>query len=90
MTKSNHHHDDSCCCASFLTVILAIFLPPLGVLAKRGCCTHEFWLCLLLTLLGIIPGIIYAIHTVCKDDKKHCDRCNNHHCCGCHGHHSGR
>uniref|UniRef100_A0A452XXL3 Hydrophobic protein n=1 Tax=Aegilops tauschii subsp. strangulata TaxID=200361 RepID=A0A452XXL3_AEGTS len=27
---------------------------------------HEFWICLLLTFLGYIPGIIYAIYAITK------------------------
>lgn len=39
--------------------IVAIFLPPLVVLAKRGC-GGSFCLNILLTLLGWIPGVIHA------------------------------
>ncbi|CAM8928527.1 unnamed protein product [Rhodiola kirilowii] len=49
------------CCG----IILAILLPPLGVLLKFGCHV-EFWICLLLTLCGYIPGIIYAIYAITK------------------------
>ncbi|CAM6009871.1 unnamed protein product [Sphagnum balticum] len=48
---------------TFLDVLLAILLPPLGVFLKYGCQT-EFWICLLLTILGYIPGIIYAIYVL--------------------------
>lgn len=41
-------------------VVLAIILPPLGVLLQVGLGFH-FWLNILLTLLGYIPGIIHAI-----------------------------
>lgn len=41
-------------------VIVAIILPPLGVLMQVGLGFH-FWLNILLTLLGYIPGIIHAI-----------------------------
>ncbi|KAK2993723.1 hypothetical protein RJ640_003722 [Escallonia rubra] len=46
---------------TFLEVVLAILLPPVGVFLRYGCGV-EFWICLLLTLLGYIPGIIYAIY----------------------------
>ncbi|PAN41681.1 hypothetical protein PAHAL_8G063000 [Panicum hallii] len=52
--------------ASCFTVILAILFPPLGVLIRFGC-GYQFWLCLLLTLLGYLPGIIYAVCTVCEE-----------------------
>nr|XP_028960757.1 uncharacterized protein LOC103410250 [Malus domestica] len=42
---------------TFLEVILAIILPPVGVFLRFGCGV-EFWICLLLTILGYIPGII--------------------------------
>ncbi|KAH0932900.1 hypothetical protein HID58_010017 [Brassica napus] len=48
---------------TFLEVILAILLPPVGVFLRYGCGV-EFWICLLLTLLGYIPGIIYAIYVL--------------------------
>ncbi|KQK04001.1 hydrophobic protein RCI2B [Brachypodium distachyon] len=48
-----------------VSIVLAIILPPLGVLLKFGCQT-EFWLCLLLTLFGYLPGIIYAVYVLTK------------------------
>lgn len=48
-----------------IDIILAIILPPLGVFLKFGC-KVEFWLCLVLTLFGYIPGIIYAIYAITK------------------------
>ncbi|EFJ34491.1 hypothetical protein SELMODRAFT_227480 [Selaginella moellendorffii] len=49
--------------ATFIDVLLAIILPPLGVFLRFGCAV-EFWICLLLTILGYIPGIIYAIYVL--------------------------
>ncbi|KAL3747360.1 hypothetical protein ACJRO7_016183 [Eucalyptus globulus] len=46
-------------------ILLAIILPPLGVFLKFGC-QVEFWICVLLTILGWIPGIIYAIYVITK------------------------
>ncbi|KAL5717166.1 Hydrophobic protein rci2a [Ranunculus cassubicifolius] len=51
--------------ATVLEIILAIILPPLGVFLRFGC-GSEFWICLLLTLLGYIPGIIYALYVITK------------------------
>jgi uncharacterized membrane protein YqaE (UPF0057 family) len=48
---------------TFVDIILAIILPPLGVFLKYGC-QMEFWICLLLTILGYIPGILYAIWVI--------------------------
>ncbi|PRQ43472.1 putative proteolipid membrane potential modulator [Rosa chinensis] len=47
-------------CATCCEILLAILLPPLGVVIRYGCGV-EFWICLLLTLCGYIPGIIYAV-----------------------------
>ncbi|XP_020224747.1 low temperature-induced protein lt101.2 [Cajanus cajan] len=48
---------------TFLEVILAILLPPVGVFLRYGCAV-EFWIDLVLTILGYIPGIIYAIYVL--------------------------
>ncbi|XP_024379554.1 salt stress-induced hydrophobic peptide ESI3 [Physcomitrium patens] len=49
--------------ATLCEILLAIFLPPLGVFFKYNCGV-EFWICLLLTILGYIPGIIYALYVI--------------------------
>ncbi|RLN42635.1 hypothetical protein C2845_PM01G16220 [Panicum miliaceum] len=41
-------------------IILAILLPSLGVFLKHGI-KIEFWICLILSLLGYLPGTIYAV-----------------------------
>ncbi len=46
--------------ADFLRILLSILLPPLGVFLEVGIGFH-FWLNILLTLLGYIPGIIHAV-----------------------------
>lgn len=48
-----------------LKVLLAILLPPLGVFMEVGL-TGQFWLNLLLTLLGYIPGIIHAVYIILR------------------------
>jgi len=48
-----------------LTVILAIILPPLGVLIKRGLDT-QFVINLVLTLFGWLPGIIHALYIILR------------------------
>jgi len=48
-----------------LRIILAIFLPPLGVFLQVGLGMH-FWINLLLTFLGYIPGIIHAVWIIVK------------------------
>lgn len=44
-------------------IILAILLPPLGVFLEVGLGLH-FWINILLTLLGYIPGIIHAVYII--------------------------
>jgi uncharacterized membrane protein YqaE (UPF0057 family) len=46
-----------------LRILLAILLPPLGVFLQVGIGLH-FWLNLVLTLLGYIPGIIHAVWVI--------------------------
>ena len=46
-------------------ILLAILLPPLGVFLQVGI-GLQFWVNVLLTLLGYIPGIIHAIYIIIK------------------------
>ncbi|MFP4354005.1 MAG: YqaE/Pmp3 family membrane protein [Phycisphaerae bacterium] len=46
-----------------LRIILAILLPPLGVFLQVGIGMH-FWLNILLTIFGYIPGIIHALWVI--------------------------
>ena len=46
-----------------LRILLAILLPPLGVFFQVGLGLH-FWINLVLTLLGYIPGIIHGIYII--------------------------
>jgi uncharacterized membrane protein YqaE (UPF0057 family) len=46
-----------------IRIILAILLPPLGVFLQVGIGT-QFWINILLTLLGYFPGIIHAIYII--------------------------
>ena len=48
-----------------IRIIVAIILPPLGVFLQVGL-GGAFWLNILLTLLGYIPGIIHAIYIIVK------------------------
>jgi len=49
-----------------IKIIIAILLPPLGVFMQVGIGKH-FWLNILLTILGYIPGIIHAIWVIAKN-----------------------
>jgi uncharacterized membrane protein YqaE (UPF0057 family) len=45
-------------------IILAILLPPLAVYLHQGEINGKFWISVLLTLLFILPGIIYSLLVV--------------------------
>ena len=47
-----------------LLVILAIFLPPLAVYLHQGEINNKFWISLVLSLLLLLPGIIYSLLVV--------------------------
>lgn len=46
-------------------IIFAILLPPLGVFLQVGF-GAQFWINVLLTILGWIPGVIHAIYVIGK------------------------
>ena len=48
-----------------IRILAAIILPPLGVFLQVGLGLH-FWLNILLTLLGYVPGIIHAVWVVLR------------------------
>ena len=49
----------------FIRIIVAIILPPLGVFLQVGL-GKDFWINILLTLLGYIPGIVHAVWIIAK------------------------
>jgi uncharacterized membrane protein YqaE (UPF0057 family) len=48
-----------------IKMIFAVLLPPVGVFLEVGLKGH-FWLNILLTFLGFIPGIIHAFYVILK------------------------
>ncbi len=46
-----------------LRIIIAILLPPLGVFLQVGI-GKQFWINVVLTILGYIPGIIHAVWVI--------------------------
>lgn len=48
-----------------IKIIIAILLPPLGVFLEVGLTKH-FWLNILLTVLGYVPGIVHAVYIIAK------------------------
>ena len=51
--------------ADFIRVLLSILLPPLGVFLQVGL-GGQFWLNILLTLLGYLPGVIHAVWIIAR------------------------
>ena len=48
-----------------IRILIAILLPPLGVFLQVGF-GGAFWLNILLTLLGYIPGIVHAVWIIAR------------------------
>lgn len=48
-----------------IRLIFAVILPPLGVFLQVGFGKH-FWINIILTLLGFLPGIIHAVWIIAK------------------------
>jgi uncharacterized membrane protein YqaE (UPF0057 family) len=48
-----------------LRILIAILLPPLGVFLQVGIGKH-FWINIVLTLLGYIPGIVHAVYIIAQ------------------------
>ena len=49
-----------------IRIICAIFLPPLGVFLQTGI-GKQFFINILLTFLGYLPGIIHAVWIIAKE-----------------------
>jgi len=52
-----------------LRIVLAIILPPVAVFLTVGIGLH-FWINILLTLLGGVPGMIHALWVIVKKKEK--------------------
>lgn len=50
-----------------IRIILSVIIPPVGVFLQVGFGGH-FWLNILLTILGYIPGLIHAVWVIAKFD----------------------
>ena len=59
-----------------IRILFALVLPPLGVFLQEGL-NRRFWLNVLLTLLGYVPGIIHAVYVIAKYEPGH-DRLPRH------------
>lgn len=52
-----------------LRCFVAFFVPPLGVYLQEGLSARH-WLALLLTLLGFVPGVIYAVYVIFQHESE--------------------
>jgi len=48
-----------------IRIILSVLIPPLGVFLQVGI-GIQFWINIVLTLLGYIPGLVHAIWIIAK------------------------
>jgi len=48
---------------AIIRIILSVLLPPLGVFLQVGI-GLQFWINILLTLLGYFPGVIHAVYII--------------------------
>lgn len=53
--------------ADLLRIVLSIIIPPVGVFFKVGLGMH-FWVNILLTMFGYIPGLVHAIWILASKD----------------------
>lgn len=49
----------------FIRILFSVLIPPLGVFLQVGI-KGAFWLNILLTLLGYIPGVVHAVWIIAK------------------------
>ena len=47
----------------YLMALIAVLMPPLAVYLSAGI-TRRFWVNVLLTMLGFVPGAVHALYTV--------------------------
>jgi uncharacterized membrane protein YqaE (UPF0057 family) len=58
-------HQERKAVMDIVRIIFAVLLPPVGVFLQVGFGLH-FWLNILLTILGYIPGIVHAVWIIAK------------------------
>ena len=51
--------------SDFLRILVAVLLPPLGVFLQVGL-RGPFWVNIILTLLGYVPGIVHAVWIIAR------------------------
>ena len=61
--KSPAINDDQA--GDIIKILFAVLLPPLGVVMEVGLTKH-FWINIILTILGYVPGIVHAVYIIAK------------------------
>ncbi len=51
----------------FFRIVLSILIPPLGVFWQVGL-AGQFWLNVVLTILGYVPGLAHAVYIILTRD----------------------
>ncbi|KAI5960263.1 hypothetical protein CANMA_004043 [Candida margitis] len=54
------------CLSDLLLIVLSVFFPPLPVWIRRGVCSKDSAINILLCILGFIPGLIHAWYIIAK------------------------
>lgn len=52
----------------FVKIICAIIFPPVAAFLQVGFGKH-FWINIILTILGVIPGMVHAVWIIAKNKK---------------------
>lgn len=52
----------------FIRIVFSVLLPPLGVFLQVGI-GLQFWINILLTILGYIPGVVHAVWIIATRGK---------------------
>ena len=59
-------HTQDSVLSDLIKILLAVLLPPLGVLIEVGL-SKQLLLNIILTLLGYIPGIVHAVYVIARN-----------------------
>ncbi len=54
--------------ADFIRIVFSVLLPPVGVFFQVGIGLH-FWLNIVLTLCGYIPGLVHAVYIIAREPR---------------------
>ena len=65
INTDKYHYQHNITMKDLIRIIIAILLPPLGVFLQVGL-GKDFWINILLTLLGYVPGLVHAIWIIAK------------------------